>query len=142
MKILILHHVEAMWNDSLLNYNTSIDEMIEDIKNHLDENNYDKVILNRFEDFEISEEHFPIANYINDINSYGYGWTADMFSNSSQYCEGGSHSEVVEIDDWMHDLKGNKVDICGAFDGECIEDLEIALNHLDIKFKRIEHLIV
>ena len=32
--------------------------------------------------------------------------------------------------------------LAGAFDGECIEDMEIALNALKIKFHRVEDLIV
>ena len=142
MKVLILHHVESMWNESLKNYGTHIDQVVYDIYEHLQENNYDKVILNRFDDWKLEECHNPISDYIDDINIYAYGWEEDMFENESQYCEGGSHSMVVEIADWMHKLKGCDVDICGAFDGECIEDLEIALEHLGISYNRIENLII
>ena len=34
------------------------------------------------------------------------------------------------------------VHLAGAFDGECIEDMEIALGHLDVDFTRLEEFIV
>ena len=64
-----------------------------------------------------------------------------MLDNPDRFCEGGSHSEAVLIEDWMQ-LSGEDVYISGAFDGECIEDLEIALRHCQVKFSRIEDLIV
>ena len=63
------------------------------------------------------------------VDSYGTKWTL-----------GGNHSEVVIVPEWMENLKG-EVFICGAFDGECIEDLEIALKGANKEFKRVEHLI-
>lgn len=49
---------------------------------------------------------------------------------------------MVLIADWMKKLPSKNVFISGAFDGECIEDLEIALDFLDIDYTRIEKLIV
>jgi hypothetical protein len=47
----------------------------------------------------------------------------------------------VYIADWMRSLSGD-VYISGAFEGECIEDLEIALSHLRIEFKKVRQLII
>ena len=58
------------------------------------------------------------------------------------YCEGGYHSEYVLLTDWMRDLKGHEVYISGSFDGECIDDLETALDFLEIPYNRIESLII
>ena len=144
MKILILHHVESCWAKSMLSHaGLHYEVYLERVSEHLAENDYDRVLLNRFEGIELEPEHYPIAEYINQVKEYGYGWEADMFGDETErYCEGGNHSNVVEIADWMHDLKGHDVNIAGAFDGECIEDLEVAMDHLDIKFNRVEELIV
>jgi hypothetical protein len=57
------------------------------------------------------------------------------------FVDGGSHSEVVLVDEWMHELEG-EIFLCGAFDGECIEDMEIALQGAGKEFERIEGLII
>ena len=73
-------------------------------------------------------------------------WDSESVSNSEihHFTPGGNHSELVLIPEWMEDLASEKarVSICGAFEGECIEDLEIALKACKIKFRRIESLIV
>lgn len=145
LNVLIIHHVETIWEESLRKYGTNLETIIEKITIQLKTKNYSRVILNRFENWELEYEHQPIAQYITEINPYGYGWRKDNFAKGEEhrYCEGGSHSEVVEIADWMLSLKHyDDIDICGAFDGECIEDLEIALRHLNLNYNRLNHLIV
>lgn len=143
MKTLILHHVESCWDEALQRVgNKTIEQVIDDIADHFEETSYDRVILTRFEDWELEHVHAPIAHHIDTVEPYAYGWSADMFDDESRYCEGGNHSEVVEIADWMHDLVDDDVYIAGAFDGECIEDLEIALSHLQCDYHRVDHLIV
>ena len=56
--------------------------------------------------------------------------------------EGGAHSEAVMIEDWMRELKGHNVTICGAFNGECIDDLETALRFLGVGFRKEKSLTV
>lgn len=56
--------------------------------------------------------------------------------------KGGTHSEIILIEEWMQELPKENVFICGAFDGECIEDLEYALDFLEVKYERIEDLII
>lgn len=147
MRTLILHHLEPEWQAGLLSMGTTIHEMIQKAVRHLRHARYDQVILTRFEWFgkpqHLEDEYYAeLRPYITAVHTYDYGWEAEMFDDPSDYCEGGTHSQVVYIAPWMRELPQCNVRIAGAFDGECIEDLEIALRHLNIKFKRLEHLIV
>ena len=148
MNVLILHHVETMWAESLLKIGgVDFETFLWDIKEHIEENDYDKIILTRFEGCELESEHWSIAEYISEVQEYACGWCADMYDSDYHiegvdYCEGGQHSEVVELQQWQHNLKGHNVNLAGAFDGECIDDMETALNFLSVPFERIEHLIV
>lgn len=145
MKVLIIHHLETMWESGLRNNGTSFEEQIELIFEHLKEEEYDKVILTRFEDWTLEPEHYLIANFISVVHPYAYGWERDSFEGQKEgvdWVEGGYHSDAVLLEDWMKELKGNEVEICGAFDGECIEDLEIALSACKVEYNRINRLIV
>lgn len=148
MKVLIIHHLETMWNTAMrLNFGTSFEREAEKVREHLEENDYDKVILTRFEEPELEYEHYEtgVADYISDVYDYAYGWERDEDNGEEgrDWTEGGNHSPIVKLEPWMHELKqrGATVDLCGAFDGECIEDMEIALTAVGIPFTRLEHLI-
>lgn len=144
MKTLIIHHLETMWDSGFKKFGTNFETQCMEIAEHLEETSYDRVILTRFEEWELEPEHYPIAHHINVIHPYGYGWEDEIKESDphNTYVEGGNHSEWVLVDDWMKELRHDEVFICGAFDGECIEDLEIALESLNIEPKRIEELIV
>lgn len=146
MRILILHHVETCWADTMFrHFGVDFDDYLQKVQNHLDDTCYDKVILNRFEGVELEPEHWFLASENYQVNEYAYGWEVDMFDADREgvdFCPGGDHSQVVQLDDWMRWLKDHEVHVAGAFDGECIEDLEIALNYLEVEFNRVEHLIV
>lgn len=141
MKTLIIHHLELCWESGYKKFGTSFEELIEKFAFHLDSVSYDRIILTRFEESAMGPEYWPIANYVNEVLPYAYGWEAtEKEAYPDMFAEGGNHSEVVLIEDWMK-IPG-EVYISGAFDGECIEDLEIALRHCNVPFSRIEHLIV
>jgi hypothetical protein len=156
MRVMILHHVETMWADAMHRmFDVDYDEYLLKVAAHLDAHQYDRVLLNMFEDTRLEPEHYPIAEYVNAVNQYGYGWDANMFESDFEdgedelgtqegilYCAGGTHSQIVALEDWMWELRGHEVYIAGAFDGECIEDLEVALNFLEIPYSRVEELIV
>jgi hypothetical protein len=127
-----------MWEQAYRNFGTSFERLVEVFYDHLERNHYDKVILTRFEDHRIHEPEYELIHlFIDQVVSYAYGWEEqDLLDNPDRFCEGGSHSQAVLLEDWMK-IKG-QVFISGAFDGECIEDLEIALRHLEVKFERIE----
>lgn len=147
MRILIIHHLEKMWDQEYRKFNTTFEEQVELVLQHLEENEYDRVILTRFENHELGEEHCQLAHLIDVVHVYGYGWDHEMmdqgsFSSDQKWTDGGNHSEIVLIDKWMEQLQGHEVSLCGAFDGECIEDMEIALEGANVQFNRINELIV
>ena len=55
---------------------------------------------------------------------------------------GGNHSQVVEVPEWLSKLTGHEVSLCGAFRGECIEDMEIALSAANVTFNLLNNLII
>lgn len=149
MKVLIAHHVESMWGPSLLKlHGVSSEELIQSIGEFCEENDIDSIILTRFEDWEQEDLHRHFwVNFNVTVHTYGYGWCSDMFEDEEDheyledYVEGGNHSEMVLIENWMYELKGHEVFLTGCFDGECIEDMEIALNHCEVPFERVESCI-
>jgi hypothetical protein len=167
MKTLIIHHLEPMWNEGYKTHNTNFEELLEKFYNYLTENIFDRVILTRFEDHKLddsycfysteNDEYVELSNFINKVHTYDYGWCKDSVFDGelpeqnqdgfyvnewgNVYCDGGMHSEIVWIPEWMKDLKGD-IFISGAFDGECIDDLETALSALNKTFYRINELII
>lgn len=145
-KVLILHHVEPMWSAALQRFGTSFERLQEKILDFLENNVFDKIILTRFEDWKAcpSEGYYPeLLERVSNVHDYAYGWEkSELENNPDLFCEGGTHSEAVYLADWMLPLKRAQVTIAGAFDGECIEDLEIALRYLGVNFQREESLIV
>jgi hypothetical protein len=145
--VLILHHLEPMWETGYKRAGTSFYRMCEKVIDHLNDHRYKRIILTRFEDSKLDQQHYE-AGLANvgmqiDVYEYGYGWdAAQIVDYPDDFIEGGSHSEAVMIADWMRDLPKAGVYLAGAFDGECIEDMEIALRSLKVKFTRIEDLIV
>jgi hypothetical protein len=150
-----------MWESSLSSKaGITFDEYLEDIADHIFQHNYDRIILTRFEDHKAEPEvYWGLTNYISQVETYDYGWSLDMLEvadldelepvgelykseHGQLWCEGGNHSEIVWVADWMLELQNDEVSICGAFDGECIEDLQIALEAAKVKFDRVESLIV
>jgi len=147
-----MHHLEPMWDASYRQFgNTCFAELCEEFVEHIEINDYDRVILVQFEDWKPQELHYlyGLGQLVTDSYNYAYGWTseeaescAEDNSNNVEFCEGGRHSDVVMIAEWMHELKGQDIYISGAFDGECIDDLETALDFLELPYTRIEELII
>jgi hypothetical protein len=149
MRVLLIHHFETMWDTGLRLFGSSFEEMGELLLDNLGSHEYDRVILTRFEDSRLEIEHHEIgiAEHIDDVHAYSYGCEPEMFPPEDEgitWAVGGHHSGAVELPDFLHNLKrrGAHVDLCGAFDGECIEDMEIALTTLKVPFRRLDHMIV
>lgn len=144
MKILIAHHVETMWADSLRRIaNIDFQSFVERIYEYYQKYGVDKLILTRFEDSRLEPEHYLFEELNYEVHEYAYGWDQEIVLNDEhgEYTDGGNHSEYVRIENWMYELKGHEVCLAGCFDGECIEDMEIALSHCKVPFKRIDELI-
>lgn len=167
MKTLIIHHLEPMWNEGYRTHGTSFEKLLEKFYNYLEENSFDRVILTRFEDRKLddsycfycekNDDYCELSKFIDKVHNYDYGWDKDSIFDGelpepkeegfyvnewgNVYCDGGVHSEIVWIPDWIQGLQGD-IFISGAFDGECIDDLETALEALNKTFHRINELIV
>lgn len=145
MRILIIHHLQPMWSEGLRQFHgVTSEQVMRRMVKFLRKNPYDRVILTQYEHWEPSTEHVEtgLDRHVNHWEEYGYGWTRTcLLAEPHRFAEGGTHSEAVYLAQWMRDLKGHSVSICGAFDGECIDDLETALNHLEIEFSRLEEFI-
>ena len=160
MKTLIIHHLQPMWENGYNSFGTSFDELLEKTYNFIAENDFNQIIITNFEaDFDLDPEQSSLKYFNYSVHDYMYGWELDSDDFDSEnlnliendciavnkwgtkYAKGGTHSEIVEISEWMLNLEG-EVYLCGAFDGECIEDMEIALAHCNIEFNRVEELII
>lgn len=145
--VLILHHLEPLWETGYKRAGTSFDKLCGKVVAHISAHAYHRVILTRFEDTELDVRHYETGltdlGMRIDVYEYGYGWDAAQIEDyPDDFVEGGYHSEAVMISDWMCSLPKAGVYLAGAFDGECIEDMEIALKSLKVKFTRVEDLIV
>ena len=147
-RTLIIHHLESMWNNSFKKIAGKDFETISlELASALRRRKFDLVILTRFEDSRPEDGHFEtgLAALVNVWEEYGYGWDLEESGQlelvGEEFAEGGSHSRHVLTPEWIKNLKGNKVTLCGAFDGECIEDMEIALKACQVKFDRWEKFI-
>lgn len=149
MRTLIAHHLEPMWESGYQKAaGLTTDELCRMVGEHCKNIGYNKIIITRMEEFCLEDCHYDNGLGQAEVRTYGYGWVEqhvkawiDCGNDASDWVEGGAHSNFVFIAPWMRQLTG-EVHICGAFDFECIEDLEIALRHLDIDYKRIEDLII
>lgn len=140
--ILILHHLEPIWESGYKRFNTCFDELELKATQWIKRNRPDRVILTRFEEYRLCHNYNFLHEYVDHVYDYAYGWEADMFQDESEYCEGGTHSEVVHVPQWIKELKGRTVKLAGAFRGECLEDMEIALNFVGAKIKFVNSLCV
>ncbi len=154
MNILILHHLEPCWDSGLQRYGSSFELQCEKVEKYLSQKDIDKIIITQFELCQKSQNdsrYWLLFNICAEKEikikwqEYPYALTKDSFNEdeeSIRFCEGGNHSEVVLLDNWMRELNGNLVYLGGCFDGECLEDIQIALDYLDIKYQRVLELIV
>lgn len=145
MNTLIIHHLQTMWEHGYKQMGTCFEDLQEKILDHVQRVEYDRIVMTMFDEYELSLEHFAFQwiQPFPEVFEYGYGWDlGDGFNETDpEWTEGGSHSMHVWVPEWLRQIKG-KVDLCGAFDGECIEDMEIALNAAKVPFFRLNHLIV
>lgn len=166
-KVLIIHHLEPEWSEAYMRVGgITFEKLCKKTAKHIKKSDYSRVILTQFNPIGLHESYpyEPLIGKIDEIHEYGYGWELESFNfiemdaetvaesleNGELVCDqhgqyltkGGYHSQVVLVDDWMFELAGHEVDLCGAFDGECIEDMEIALAAAGVSFNRISKLII
>lgn len=163
--ILYLHHFEPYWEEGLNNNGTSFEKQLDNILDFLyfNEKKYDEIIITTFEDLDLSPEHERLINYCNtnqiqlSNHVYGYGFTRELDDEDSllnypeeelgtSWCYGNriyhGEEDILVIEDWQHDLKGNQIDLGGAFEGECLNDAQTIMDTLNIEYTNIESLMV
>lgn len=169
MAILLAHHLEELWDDSLKKYDTSFDEEVGKLSDFIKHSGVeiDKIIVTSFENIDWDEGHFPLIQTAEsldipiELQTYAYGMqrvTNDEYS-MAQYpdekenitwCYGereyhereGEEQDVLDIDEWIVELKGSEVILVGAFEGECLNDMETILENQEISFHKVDELCV
>ena len=150
MNILLIHHLEEMWDRGYKNYDTHFEKESLKVINFIKNNEFDEVVLVRFEDFELGDEHYSVGlhEHVDRVETYGYGWQREELEEQDpegegvRWADGCDHSEVVLLDDWIKDLKGHNVTLVGAFEDECIATISAALEQCGVEYKREDSLIV
>lgn len=157
--VFFLHHFERMWENSMIKYNTTIEDETDKILDFLEHNDIDKLILTRFDDFSVDSEQEVIRQfcYSNGIEFqleiYGYGMRKNENKNYPDeklgvtWCQGTRmhHDEydVLDIEEFHHDLKhADKVYLAGAFEGECVLDQEAIFDEIGVNYEKVEGLVV
>lgn len=158
MSVLILHHFQQYWEDGLIKCGTTFEECMKNACWFIINDRPDKVIVTMFEQNKPDEYHSPLIELCNAFNvelefiAYDYGWQYDeeyytQETFNTEWCWGrrSYHQEgqdVVLIENWMHDLQDEDIYVGGAFVGECLCDLETALDAIGIEICFIDELCV
>jgi hypothetical protein len=141
------------------------------VADYLSESAIEKIIITQFELARYPQHDECYANLLEVIEAngieiawqeYAYGWELESFnfddldaareelennnvvidSYGTKLAQGGTHSEVLPLDSWIYELCGHEIYLCGAFDGECLEDISLALSACDVNFERVNSLIL
>lgn len=159
LNTLIIHHFESVWNDGLAKFDMNMEKMSDQIIDFLSEKRPDinNIIITRLEGINYEHEHSKILEFAkeNDINirieEYGYSYYPENFTKETlktldtvkptRY--NSDENNILPIMDWQKELKHHKsVAISGAFDGECVRDMEDIVLHTRGNYERVDELIV
>lgn len=166
--ILICHHLEPYWEEGYNKSGTHFEDQQFKVANYITKMRKsarpEKVIVTHFSQQPHIYEYFHLHPHIDEFKEYGYSWSYLNFIHNPEFFDvdlgkeidtkgyfewdnckvirGGYHSQLLLVPKWLQDLKNKQVRLCGAFDGECIEDMEIVLKYVGAKYKRLNHLIV
>ena len=144
--MLILHHLEPEWAESIERVGgITFDELQRRAVNNIRHAEYDQVIVTRLEEDNLDDKqyHQEFRLRVSTVHEYGYGWPAQALKDCpTHFVQGGSHSPAVFVPEWMKGLRKSKVFVGGCFEGECLDDLMVALRSQKIAPQRVAHLIV
>lgn len=140
MRVLVLHHIEPQWREFF-----NEEDLFRNLFRHLSRNRYDRVILSTHAGV-IYPELRPV---ITDSFEWDYYWEDPRLEEyKAWYAEYGYDiSDVIPVSTvhgwtylypWMKNLRGHLVTVAGGLRTECLRDFEEALQHLGIKFKKLE----
>lgn len=160
MNILLLQHFEPYWEDGLSKLGTDFQTELNKVLDFVNNTDLDLVIITQFESFELNDEHAPLIELCQrkgiqiQQKTYGYAFMRDedaidrypLGELDKTWCYGtrDHHGEedVLEIEDWHHNLKGHTVYLGGAFEGECLLDKETVLSAIAVDFIKVDGLSV
>jgi len=164
MNVLILHHFSSYWENGFNNEGTSFENEMGKVTDYIKNTNIDQVILPLFEGEETNYDHYKLVNICSErgimlkVTEYGYNWRipedeecylewSKENKEGVDWCKStrddAEEDNIVVIEDWQKELKyANKVLVAGAFEGQCVRDLEDALTAINISYERVEGLIV
>lgn len=139
-RVLILHHVEEMWSKAF-----DRDDLCHNIRDHILRARYDRVILATLEGSGTYPEIAPLVDQ--EVNwSYAFE-QPDYYRkrkcgiNPEDIIPVSTQHNWAYVYQWIKELRGWHVSIAGGADGECLTDLQETLDHLGIKYRRIERCI-
>lgn len=141
MKTIIIHHIEETWEKTFNKlHKDSLDEFAYELFDYLEANRFDKIIMTQFEYRERDKFYQMLSStFYVQLEEYSYGW--DETDSYNEWIDGGNHSRFLLVPDFLEQIKESEITICGIFDGECLEDLEVLLGTFDIKYTRLEQFI-
>jgi hypothetical protein len=162
MNVLVLQHFSDYWEGELKNYGTNFETELNHVIDYIRNEKIDKVVIPLFEEDGLTNCHDLLIYVCNtegvqiETMHYPYNWTKESDPDEEIYtkenfnktwCQGkrSNHmdEDVVEIEDWQHNLKrANKVIVGGAFEDQCVLDLTTALEAIGVKYEREDSLIV
>lgn len=162
--VLLMHHMESMWEESLRQYDTSLEECVSNTIDYIlfSDQEIDEVIVTRFEGIDWDDEHAPLIDVCErlgipiKLEEYAYGFTRDIDEDGLEmypdenldqtWCFGDrdhhNESNILEIHPWHHELKNDHVILGGAFEGECLNDMEKILGTLQINVTKVDSLCI
>lgn len=150
-RILILQHVEPMWEEPM-RQNKGIDpeNYLRKVSNFLSRyhDRYDHIIATTLE----GDETYPeIMYYSPRIQDWSYAWedtpedSAEMFRlEVKDFIYVSTPHRVAYLYDWLKDIaaRGFSVTLGGAFEGECLTDMYETLLHLGVSTRLARSIIV
>lgn len=153
---LILHHFESHWNHGLSKFDLTIEQMSDQIIDFLTHKNpeINNIIITRFEGIDFEPEHEKLIKFSEDkginirVEEYAYSYYEESFRpNEYEFVkptrDNSDEDNVLPVMEWQKDLKKhNSVFLAGAFEGECVRDVEDILEHVGAKFKKMDELVV
>lgn len=156
MNCLILHHYDPTFESGLESYGSSLIELVLRasvfiLTRKIQGAPINKVIITQMElDHKSHFQLAPILDAVKICNSeisfyeMGFGWTRGDAENdpNTPYINGGLHSDVIPVYDWMLGLVSANIFLGGIFDGACLDDMETVLSELNIGYERINDLII
>lgn len=142
---LLIHHFEETWRDGLSRFGMTPEDMARNTIDFLHSPKgraINHVILTTWEMPGPCDVQKPITDYLRargipyEHHVFGYGEKRQMYEGqkctlvqATRYPD--DPDQVVCIEDWHRELrKSASVSLCGAFDGECIQDAEDMLTHV------------